>query len=67
MRTFCRARRSAVVNAQSRVIFNCSFESSKSAKIEELFVENGLCGTRISALTMSVLTMIEPYGAYTVY
>jgi hypothetical protein len=47
------------VDLQSAIIFNCSFESSKTGKNEELFVENGLWGTRVFELTMPVLTMLE--------
>jgi hypothetical protein len=39
-----------VVNRRFAVIFNGSFESSKSAKIEELFAENGQWETRRSGI-----------------
>jgi hypothetical protein len=47
-------------NEESAVIFNCSFESSKSAKIEELFVENGLWEIHDFELTIAVLTIRAP-------
>jgi hypothetical protein len=47
-----------MVNAKLGGIFNCSFESSKTGKIAELFVENGLCGTRGFGLTTVALTIL---------
>ena len=52
-------RRSSV-NKQSTNIFNCIFESSKAAKNEELFVENGLREIYDFELTMAALSMIAP-------
>jgi hypothetical protein len=54
-----------VVNRQTRIIFNGSFECSKTGKIGENFVENGLCGTRGFGLTMAVLTIMLDYGKFT--
>jgi hypothetical protein len=55
-----------MVNSRSADIFNCSFESSKTGKIEEFFDENGLRGTREFELTLSALTMTGPQAARTV-
>jgi hypothetical protein len=45
------------------IIFNCSFESSKSGKIGKLFVETGLCEIHDFALTTPALTTVAAYLA----
>ncbi len=48
------------VNRQSANIFKRVFESSKAAKNEELFVENGLWEIYDFELTTAALIMIAP-------
>jgi hypothetical protein len=46
-------------------IFNCIFESSKSAKIAEFFTEYGLCELYDFALTLRALSVPAPPTAFT--